>query len=86
MVARMNKLSLAEDLVPIAEFKTHASRLLRRMGRTLRPLVSGRMIPEYGDPTIREAFVGSYCIICRLEAERILVPKFLEGHRRPIRR
>ena len=39
MTARMKKLSVAEDLVPIAEFKTHASRLLRKMERTLRPLV-----------------------------------------------
>ncbi len=39
MATRMHKVMVAEDLVPIGEFKTHASRLLRRMDRTLRPLI-----------------------------------------------
>jgi prevent-host-death family protein len=31
--------NVAEDLVPIAEFKSHASEMLRRMHETRRPLV-----------------------------------------------
>jgi prevent-host-death family protein len=35
----MGKIDIAEDLVPIGEFKTHASQLLRRLHDTGRPLV-----------------------------------------------
>ena len=35
----MAKVDIAEDLVPIAEFKTHASHLLRKLHETGRPLV-----------------------------------------------
>ena len=35
----MRKPNVAEDLVPIAEFKTHASEMLRRLHDTRRPLV-----------------------------------------------
>jgi len=35
----MAKIDVAEDLIPVGEFKTHASRLLRRLHETGRPLV-----------------------------------------------
>jgi prevent-host-death family protein len=35
----MAKVDVAEDLVPIGEFKTHASQLLRKLHETGRPLV-----------------------------------------------
>jgi prevent-host-death family protein len=35
----MAKIDVAEDLVPIGEFKTHASQLLRKLHETGRPLV-----------------------------------------------
>jgi prevent-host-death family protein len=35
----MAKVDIAEDLVPIGEFKTHASQLLRKLHETGRPLV-----------------------------------------------
>jgi prevent-host-death family protein len=35
----MAKIDVAEDLVPVGEFKTHASRLLRKLHETGRPLV-----------------------------------------------
>jgi prevent-host-death family protein len=35
----MRKLNVAEDIIPIAEFKTHASQLVRRMRESGRPLV-----------------------------------------------
>jgi prevent-host-death family protein len=35
----MRTLHVAEDIVPIGEFKTHASELLRRLATSRRPLV-----------------------------------------------
>jgi prevent-host-death family protein len=35
----MAKVDIAEDLVPIGDFKTHASKLLRKLHETGRPLV-----------------------------------------------
>jgi prevent-host-death family protein len=35
----MRKLDVAEDIVPIGEFKTHASKLIRKMHASGRPLV-----------------------------------------------
>jgi len=41
----------------------------------------GRIVPEIGDPAIRERFVYSYRIIYRLEPERILVAAVIHGSR-----
>jgi len=35
----MRAVNVAEDIVPIGEFKTHASQFLRRMHQTHRPMV-----------------------------------------------
>ncbi len=35
----MRKLNVAEDIVPIGEFKTHASALIRKMHASGRPLI-----------------------------------------------
>ncbi len=43
----MRKLNVAEDIIPIADFKTHASEYLRNMHRTHRPMV----ITQNGKPT-----------------------------------
>ena len=42
----MRKINVAEDIIPIGEFKTHASELLRKMHTTGRPLV----ITQNGKP------------------------------------
>ena len=42
----MRKLRVAEDIIPIAEFKTHASAYFRRLHRTRRPMV----ITQNGKP------------------------------------
>jgi prevent-host-death family protein len=42
----MRKLNVAEDIVPIADFKTHASEYVRHMRRTQRPMV----ITQHGRP------------------------------------
>lgn len=41
----------------------------------------GRIVPEIGDPAIRERFVYSYRIIYRLEPERALVAAVIHGSR-----
>jgi prevent-host-death family protein len=35
----MNPLHIAEDIVPLGEFKTHAARVLRRVREAARPIV-----------------------------------------------
>lgn len=47
---------------------------------------SGRMVPEYGDPDVREVFLGAYRIIYKVEPTRVLILKFIEGHHRLRRR
>jgi prevent-host-death family protein len=42
----MNELSVAEDIIPIGEFKAQASRLLKRMASSARPL----LITQNGRP------------------------------------
>lgn len=41
----------------------------------------GRIVPEVGDPAIRERFAYSYRIIYRLDPERILVAAVIHGSR-----
>jgi hypothetical protein len=40
------------------------------------------VVPEVGDPDIREVFLRTYRIIYRIEPDRILVLTIFEGHRR----
>lgn len=42
----MPKINVAEDIIPIAEFKTHASEMIRKMHANRRPLV----ITQNGKP------------------------------------
>jgi addiction module RelE/StbE family toxin len=42
----------------------------------------GRVVPEVGDPDIREVFLRTYRIIYRIDPDRILVLTIFEGHRR----
>jgi toxin ParE1/3/4 len=42
----------------------------------------GRVVPEMGDPDIREVFLRTYRIIYRVEPDRILVLTIMEGHHR----
>lgn len=41
----------------------------------------GRMVPEIGNPSIRERFSYSYRIIYRIETEEILVVAVIHGRR-----
>lgn len=47
---------------------------------------SGRVVPEYREPNIREVIVGNYRIIYKIEPARVPVLKFVEGHKRVFRR
>ena len=47
---------------------------------------AGRVVPERGDPDIREVFLKTYRIVYRVEPTRILVLTVFEGHRRLRRR
>ena len=83
------------DLEDIAEHIAHddpdaAERWVLRLAARARRVGafprSGRMVPEYGDPSVREVFLGNYRIIYKVEPARVLILKFIEGHKRPIRR
>lgn len=41
----------------------------------------GRIVPELGDPDIRELFVGSYRLIFRITDEEIRIISFVHGAR-----
>ena len=41
----------------------------------------GRVVPEIGNPAIRERFAYSYRIIYRIEPERVLVAAVIHGSR-----
>ena len=41
----------------------------------------GRIVPEIGDPAIRERFAYSYRVIYRIESERVLVAAVIHGSR-----
>lgn len=42
---------------------------------------SGRIVPELGQPDLRERFVYSYRLIYRIEVERVLVVAVVHGRR-----
>jgi plasmid stabilization system protein ParE len=41
----------------------------------------GRVVPEFGDPAIREVFLGSYRLIYLVAAERVVVLGLVHGAR-----
>ena len=41
----------------------------------------GRVVPEYGDASLRELFVDRYRLIYRVEEDRILIVAFVHGAR-----
>jgi plasmid stabilization system protein ParE len=43
---------------------------------------AGRVVPEIGDPKIREVLFRNYRIVYRVEAKRLLVITIIERHRR----
>lgn len=63
----------------------YAAAVVRKILDTTRNLsrfpLSGRIVPELGDPAIREKLVYSYRIIYRVEAETITVAAVIHGRR-----
>ena len=41
----------------------------------------GRMVPEVGDPTLRELFVYDYRLLYRVYDDRVVIQAFLHGAR-----
>lgn len=79
-----------EDLELIAEYIARDSDFYARAvvqalvesGRSLDSLPNrGRIVPEFGDPCIRERLIYSYRLIYRIEAERILIVAVIHGQR-----
>lgn len=56
-------------------------RLIDRAQRVGAVPRSGRVVPEVGDPDIREVLLRTYRIVYRIEPRRILVLTVIEGHR-----
>lgn len=57
-------------------------KLIDRAEEAGRSPMTGRVVKELGDRTIREVLLRSYRIIYRVEPKRIVVLTILEGHRR----
>ncbi|GAB4199031.1 MAG: hypothetical protein Fur006_49390 [Coleofasciculaceae cyanobacterium] len=77
-----------EDVDEIASYiakdsVAYAAAVVRKILDTTRNLsnfpLSGRIVPELGDPAIREKLVYSYRIIYRVEAETITVAAVIHG-------
>ena len=79
-----------EDLESIAEFIARDSGYYARavvteilsVSRDIRefPLI-GRVVPEVGDESIRERFIYSYRLVCRVESDSILIVAVIHGKR-----
>jgi toxin ParE1/3/4 len=79
------------DLTDIADYiaagnpgaaETFVNRLVDRALAIGKAPNAGRVVPELGDPKVRQVLLQRYRIIYRVEASRVLVVTILEGHRR----
>lgn len=57
-------------------------RLEQRANEAAMAPLAGRVVPEVGDPTVREAFVRSYRIVYQVSEGELRVLTVFEGHRR----
>jgi plasmid stabilization system protein ParE len=68
-----------------SESLTAATRVLTRAVDTANSLQTlaerGRVVPEVGDPSLREFFVFKYRLLYRVFEERVVVVAFLHGAR-----
>ena len=58
-----------------------ADRILARSEQLADHPRSGRVVPERGDPDVREVIEGPYRIICQVRAERVEVLAVVHGRR-----
>lgn len=79
-----------EDLESIAAYialdsKAYASSVIRKILQKTRALADfpqmGRVVPEFGDDSIREIFAYSYRIIYKIERESVVVASIIHGRR-----
>jgi toxin ParE1/3/4 len=56
-------------------------KLWDRAERASRAPMTGRIVPEYGRPDIREVFVKTYRVIYRVDDRDLVVVTVTEGHR-----
>jgi addiction module RelE/StbE family toxin len=79
-----------EDVDQIASYiakdsVAYAAAVVRKILDTTRNLsnfpLSGRIVPELGDPAIREKLVYSYRVIYQVEAETITITAVIHGKR-----
>ena len=63
----------------------YAGSFVRRMREAARSLAEsserGRVVPEYGDPTIRELIVGNYRLVYQLTVETVYILRVVHGSR-----
>jgi toxin ParE1/3/4 len=78
--------ALDEVLAYIAPDSPHAAaslleRALEAAGNLSVLSERGRVVPEVGDPAVREVFVGRYRLMYRVEEAQVVVLTFLHGAR-----
>ena len=78
--------SVAEQVEYIArDSPSYAATLVTRVERAANSLFQfpnrGRIVPEYGDDTIRELFVDRYRLIYRIRSDGVLIAAFVHGAR-----
>lgn len=90
MKVRWSKRAL-DDLDAIGEFIAEddpgaaaawVGRLFRRAEDAADQPSAGRVVPEVGDPSIRELIEKNYRIVYQVRAEDVLIVTVLEGHMR----
>ena len=78
------------DLEAAADFITqdspaYAAALVGEVREAARALATfadrGRVVPEYGDDSIRELFIGSYRLIYRVDSDRVTILALIHGAR-----
>jgi plasmid stabilization system protein ParE len=78
--------SLDEVLTYVAKDSPEGARSIARsaieLAASLATLAErGRVVPEFGDPSIREVFAFRYRLMYRVEAEQVTVLAFVHGAR-----
>jgi plasmid stabilization system protein ParE len=70
---------IAEDSIAYA--KSVAQKIVASTRRLAVFPISGRVVPEFGDESIREVFAYSYRIIYRVEGETVTIAAVAHGKR-----
>ena len=80
-----------DDLSGIAEYiardsEYYAATFVQEMKEAAASLVEfaerGQIVPEFGDPSIRELLVRSYRLVCGVSEKRVVILTLIHGTRR----